>query len=183
MNRYSKDSSFFPGFEIKHKKRKPRYVKSAAVRELEQLAMDEARLLHPTMPHLGPRTFRDDSANTLTACIVKYITLKGGFASRCNNQGVFNINTGRYIPSTAKKGLPDIVGTYQGKSLMIEVKYRSDKLSDHQEKIRQEQERSGGLFFIAHDFEGFKNWFDNISNTGALPGTPAEKQVPVNSGG
>jgi len=175
MNRYSKDSNFFPGSETKHKKRKVRYIKSDAVRELEQLAMAEARERYPTMPYLCPRTFKDNSSNGLTACITAYLKLRGAFVSRLNNTGVFDKRLNRYRPGTNRKGLPDVVCTYQSKSIMVEIKYKADKLSDHQEKIRQEQERSGGLFFIVHDFEGFKNWFDNISNNGALPGTPAEK--------
>ena len=70
------------------KKPRPAYRKPEAVRELEQLADTEARLLHPNFPvnALAPRIFRDDTSSGLTACIVKYVTLKGGFASRTNNQ-------------------------------------------------------------------------------------------------
>jgi len=31
-----------------------------------------------------------------------------------------------------------------------------------EEKIRQEQEQSGGLWFTAHDFTEFKEWIDSI---------------------
>ena len=154
---------------LRSKRRKTRYIKPDAVRELERLAMDEAGLLHPMCPHLAPRVYRDDSSNALTACIVKYITLKGGFASRVNNQGTYNINSGRYIPSTSKRGLPDIIGTYQGKSLMIEVKYSKDVLSEHQLKVQDQVTASGGLYYVAHSFAEFKSWIDNINNTEASP--------------
>lgn len=145
-------------------RRETRYKKSAAVKELEQLANDEARRLHPTMrpEHIAPRRFRDDSANSLTACITTYLKLKGAFVSRLNNMGIYDKRLQRYRPGTSRKGLPDVVCTYQGKSIFIEVKYGRDKMSEHQEKIRQEQQASGGLWFTAHNFTEFKQWFDKL---------------------
>jgi hypothetical protein len=150
--------------EIKRKKAKAPYRKPEAVKELERMADAEARMLHPTCPHLAPRTFKDDSANGLTKCITTYLRLKGAFCSRVNNTGIFDKRLNRYRPGTSRKGLPDILGTYQGKSLMIEVKYSKDRMSESQEKIRDEQKKSGGLFFIAHNFTEFKNWFESITD-------------------
>ena len=148
--------------EIKRKKPKPAYRKPEAVKELEQLADQEARRLHPTCPHLAPRKFRDDKTSGLTVCITTYLRLKGAFVSRLNNTGIFDKRLNRYRPGTNRKGLPDVVCTYKSKSIFIEVKHGSDKLSEHQEKIRAEQVRSGGLFFVAHNFTDFKFWFDSI---------------------
>ena len=105
------------------KTKKNPYRKPEAVRELEALAMDEARKQHPTMNpvHLAPRTFRDDTANALTQCVVQYITLKGGFASRISNQGTFSRKLNKFIPGTARRGLADVMGTYKGKSLSVEI--------------------------------------------------------------
>jgi hypothetical protein len=147
--------------EIRKKPKAP-YRKPEAVRELERMANAEAQRLHPTCPHLAPRTFRDDSSNGLTACIVKYITLKGGFASRVNNQGTFNRKLGKYIPTTSKRGLPDIIGTYRGLSLHIEVKYGRDVQSEIQKIIESEVIRSGGLYYVAHNFTDFKMWFESL---------------------
>lgn len=143
---------------------KTRYIKPESVRELESLAMAEAQRKHPTMrpEHIAPRRFRDDSANFLTACITTYLKLKGAFVSRLNNMGIYDKRLQRYRPGTSRKGLPDVVCTYQGKSIFIEVKYGRDKMSEHQEKIRQEQQASGGLWFTAHNFTEFKQWFDKL---------------------
>jgi hypothetical protein len=148
--------------EVKNKKPKPAYRKPEAVKELERMADAEARRLHPTCPHLAPRTFRDDSANNLTKCITAYLGLNGAFVSRVNNTGIYDRRLNRYRPGTSRKGLPDIIATYRGKSLMIEVKYGRDRMSEHQTKIMKEQEQSGGLWFTAHDFTEFKEWFDRI---------------------
>jgi hypothetical protein len=148
--------------EIKRKKPKPAYRKPEAVKQLERMADAEAHLQHPTCPHLAPRTFRDDSSNSLTQCVVKYITLKGGFASRLSSQGTFSRKLNKFIPGTQKRGIADIMGTFKSKSLMIEVKHGKDKMSVFQEKVRDEQQRSGGLWFTAKNFTEFKEWFDNI---------------------
>jgi len=139
-----------------------KYKKSAAVRELEAMATAEAKAKHPGNPYVIDRTFRDDTANSLTDCIVKYITLKGGFASRISNQGTFNRKLNKYIPSTSKRGLADIMGTYRGLSLHIEVKIKNDKLSEFQKTVESEVIRSGGRYFIAKDFSSFKQWFDSL---------------------
>lgn len=135
------------------------YKKSLAVTELEALAMQAARRKHPTCPHLAPRKFRDDTANGLTACIVAYITLKGGWASRINNQGTYR--NGRYTRSTSKRGLADVMGTWKGHSLHIEVKIR-DKQSIHQQLVEQEVIRSGGYYFVARTFSEFRKWFEEL---------------------
>lgn len=147
-----------------HKKPRPAYRKPEAVRELEALAMDEARRLHPGNPALCPRTFRDDKAGPLTVCITSYLRLKGAFCSRLNNTGIYDKRLNRYRPGTNRKGLPDVIATHPatGKSLFIECKTKSDRMSEHQERIRDEQTASGGLYFVAHDFTSFKEWFDSL---------------------
>jgi hypothetical protein len=142
--------------------KRPCYRKPEAVKELERMADAEARRLHPTMPHLAPRKYRDDSANGLTGCIVKYITLCGGFASRISNQGTYNQRLRKYIPGTSKRGLADVMATYRGLSLHIEVKHGRDKLSEAQKKIQTEVDQAGGIYYVARDFTEFKIWFDSI---------------------
>ena len=147
---------------VKKKQHKATYKKPDAVKQLEQLADVEARQLHPTCPHLAPRKFRDDTANNLTKCITAYLRLNGAFVSRVNNTGIYDRRLNRYRPGTSRKGLPDIIATYHGKSIFVEVKHGRDRMSEHQEKIRQEQEQSGGLWFTAHNFTEFKEWIDSL---------------------
>ena len=147
---------------IKRKQRKTPYSKPDAVKELERMADMEAKRLHPTCPALAKRTFRDDTANSLTGCITTYLRLKGAFVSRLNNTGIYDKRLNRYRPGTSRKGLPDVVATYKSKSIFIEVKHGSDKLSEHQEKVRAEQIKSGGLWFTARNFTEAKEWIDRL---------------------
>lgn len=147
---------------IQRKQRKPSYCKPDTVKELERMADAEAKRLHPTCPHLAARTFRDDSSNSLTKCITTYLRLQGAFVSRLNNTGIYDKRLNRYRPGTSRKGLPDVVCTWKSKSIFCEVKHGRDKMSTEQEKIRQEQTGSGGLYFVAHNFSEFKFWFDSL---------------------
>lgn len=150
--------------ETRCKDRKAPYRKPDAVKQLERLAMDAARKKFASIPIecLAPRTYRDDSANALTKCITAYLTLKGAFCSRLNNTGIYDTKMGQYRPSTAKNGLPDVLATYNGRSLFIEVKHGRDRMSEDQKKVETEQTASGGLYFTAHDFTSFKVWFDGL---------------------
>lgn len=143
---------------------KARYQKTEAVRQLEQLATADALRRYPahTEATLARRVFRDDDANNLTRCITAYLKLKGAFVSRLNNGGIYDMRLQRYRPGTNRRGLPDIIATYQGKSLFIEVKHGRDRMSEHQEAIRAEHTQSGGLFYVARSFSEFKDWIDNI---------------------
>lgn len=122
--------------------------------------MADNRLKYPNLPDEARtcKKYRDDTANGLTRCVVDYAKLRGSFASRLNNQGVYR--RGKYTRTTARRGLPDVLITRNGQSLFVEVKVGRDKLSEHQKKIQQEQVKAGGAYFTARDFEGFKNWFD-----------------------
>jgi hypothetical protein len=148
--------------EIKRKPRKPSYIKPQSVKELERLADAEAKKLHPTCPAIAPRLFRDDTANSLTKCITEYIRLNKGFSSRINSTGVYNQKLRKYIPGTQKKGIADIISTYRGKSLQIEVKIGRDVQSEAQKKIEADVIRAGGLYYLARNFTDFKDWFDSL---------------------
>jgi hypothetical protein len=142
---------------------KARYKKPLAVRELEKLAMEAARNKYPGFPdgYLAPRLYRDDNTNGLTKCICHYIQLRGGSAFRINSQGQYDPRLKKWRPSGQRKGLPDIQGTWQGRSLSIEVKRGRDKLRPDQERVKNELTGAGALYYLARDFEGFKSWFDN----------------------
>ena len=152
-----------PPLPVKKKPRPP-YRKPDAVRELERMADAEVQKRYENVEakYLCPRRFRDDDANSLTACIVKYITLKGGFASRINSTGVYDKRLGKYRTGTQKKGIADVWATYKGLSLQIEIKAGKDRQSDVQRKVEADQTAAGGKYYLARNFTDFKTWFDNL---------------------
>lgn len=155
--------------------KKFRYCKSQFVKYIEQLANEAAREKYPnTAPSwLAPRKFRDDTANSLTKCIITFLTLKGHQAERVNSTGrlIDNRKTytdvvgiqrtiGRYewVYGTGTRGTADISATIAGKSVKIEVKVGSDRQSQAQREYQKQVEQAGGIYFIATSFEQFMNW-------------------------
>lgn len=162
--------------EIRRKKPKQAYRKPDAVKELERLAMDEARFKYPTMPHLAPRKYRDDTANGLTKCIVDFLNYSGHQAERINCTGKFIDNTKiitdvlgdsrsigsvKWLPTSGQKGTSDISAIIFGKSVKIEVKMK-DKQSEDQKAYQQQVERAGGKYWICRSLDGFMNYYNEL---------------------
>lgn len=160
-----------PGFKVT---KKPRYCKSEAVRELEALADSDARRRYPTVPYLAPRTFRDDSANGLTKCIIQFLRLSGYQAERVSSTGrpidrrqTFTDVLGRrrqigsmkWIPGTGTNGTSDISATIAGRSVKIEVKI-NDRQSEVQRRYQADIEAAGGMYSIARSFQEFYDWYN-----------------------
>lgn len=139
------------------KQRKQPYRKPKSVKELELMAFVAKCDKYPnTDPKLlAPFHFRDDTANGLTACIVKYLELKKCFAGRVNTQGTYNKKLGKYIYSGAKKGMADISAVINGKHISIEVKVGKDKPRPEQLKVKEQVEQAGGVYIFVSSFDNF----------------------------
>lgn len=149
----------------KRKQSNLRYRKPQAIKDFEVVHKDWYYAKR-NIPHKyqAPAKFRDDSANELTKLVVAFIRVRGGFATRLNSTGVYRADLKRFVRNTQQRGMADVVGTYRGMSINIEVKIGRDRLSKHQLKIKREIEASGGQYFVARDFHGFNKWFDEFSN-------------------
>lgn len=153
----------------------PRYVKSPSVKMLERLELEAYRWEHPMIPEAAvvPTKHRDDTANGLTRCIIRYLWLKGWQSERVNTMGrpvdarkTFDVagcqrqvGTLRWGKSTSTPGSADISATIAGRSVKIEVKIGLDRQSEAQRRYQATVERAGGLYFIAKDFESFIEWY------------------------
>lgn len=151
------------------------YRKGSAVKLLELLANEAARAKYPTVPYLAPRTFRDDSANGLTKCILAFLRIKGHQAERINSTGRIvdkrksytdvvgrrrTIGNYEWVYSNGTRGTADISAILGGRSMKIEVKIRSDRQSEAQHRYQQEVEKAGGIYVIARDFQEFYDWYN-----------------------
>ena len=134
---------------------------SKAIIELQQLSLSQQQSKHPNYPkdYLVTPKFETKTANGLTKAIVLYIDLKGGYASRINVSGVYDAKLKKHRYGTTKKGFADIQGLVNGIALYVEVKIGNDRQSEHQKQFQQQITLSGGLYFIAKDFESFVSWF------------------------
>lgn len=178
MNTIKKAAPFGNGNTHNSKLQKISYQKSFAVRELERLAFEEKKCKNPNTPveWLAKPTFRDDSANGLTRCIIDYVRLTGGQAERISNMGryfdsrcTFNdvigrshtVGNSKWIKGTGTNGTADISATIKGLSVKIEVKYNRDRQSEAQRAYQSQVEQAGGIYVIATSFEQFYNWYNS----------------------
>ena len=131
------------------------------------------------------------NANNLTQAIINYINNRGGHAFRVNNQGQFQeynakssgisqasrmflyeisnslkmlgFTVGRWRKAGAgEKGISDIVGCCNGKFFGIEVKIGKDRMSPHQKDFQKHIESSGGVYFVAKDYKGFLEKWEEL---------------------
>jgi hypothetical protein len=146
---------------------------------LQALERAHQRIAYPNMPEhaLAGTNWQDNSANALTKSIVGFLNLSGHFAERINTMGTYRagrkiavgeghrMTPGKYVPTTGVKGSADISCTINGKSVKIEVKYAKDRMSEAQKEYAQRTEAAGGIYYIARDFDSFKEWYDELIKT------------------
>ena len=163
------------------KKSRPAYRKSAAVKELERLADEDAARRHPSIAreHLAPRKYCDRDANSLTRCVIDFLNLSGHMAERINCTGrymdrsqtfedvtgkVRTIGTGQWIPTSGMKGTADISATINGRSVKIEIKMK-DKQSEVQREYQRRIEAAGGIYLIVRSFAEFMDWYNQFTKS------------------
>ena len=143
--------------------------KNTAIEELKRLYNIENTLKYPSVPQHGRVTpkYADGTANGLTACIVSWIRLHGGQAERISI--ISRQVKGKFVHSNMTIGTADLSGIYQSKSLKVEVKIGKDRQSEAQKEYALSVENTGGIYFIATDFQMFVEWWkttftENLSN-------------------
>ena len=101
--------------------------------------------------------------------------MKGGQCERVANQGKYvdqrqtyidvlghtkTIGRGKWIQGQGSKGSSDLHAVIRGRAVKIEVKIGRDKQSPDQKKYQEAIEASGGIYYIAKDFESFYKWYN-----------------------
>ena len=127
-------------------------------------------------------TARTTTANNLTQQIIHYLYLNHAYGFRASSVGIYD--TKRQIYRTApKRGVSDILACHRGRFVAIEVKIGQDRLSEEQKGFLANIEVTGGLTFVAKDFESFKEWWDtlpeNYSKTAENYSKTAENLSPT----
>ena len=155
---------------------KPRYKKSNAIKELEQMVLAADRAKHPLIPpqYVAPTTFRDDSANGLMRCILTFLKLSGHHAEQMSNTGkridnrtTFEDVNGRtriignisYMRRSDKSGAWDIYASIFNSSVKIKIGPDQQNLvyADYPKVL----EIFGEKFLIVTSFEQFMDWYNS----------------------
>lgn len=139
------------------KKPKTRYKKPLSVKMLEAELLRHKIANKPTIPphYLTIKPLRDDTANGLTECICKWLTLHGYFAARVNTTGIYNVKLGRYVKGGSTRGMADITAVVNGRHVSIEVKVGKDKPRTEQLDVQKKVERAGGVYIFVYSFDDF----------------------------
>ena len=149
--------------------------------KLKQLALAHQAAKHPSVNpnYLVIHKYTDQTANGLTRCIVDFMNLSGHQGERINTMGRMvgkqkvvkdvlgrqrTIGSTKYIPTTGTKGSADISATIKGRSVKIEVKVGKDRQSPDQKQYQQAVESSGGVYYIARDFDSFYEFYCELIN-------------------
>ncbi|MGE0588925.1 MAG: VRR-NUC domain-containing protein [Cyclobacteriaceae bacterium] len=139
------------------------------MKELIQLDFEAKKKRYPNIPeHCLPKLKVKQSANGLTQAIIKFLTLHGHFATRTSSAGRYLVKEKKWIPSTTRKGYPDITAIMNGRTLAIEVKIGKDKMSQAQQCVKEEIEASGGIYFIAKSFDEFERFYNDTNTKNTL---------------
>lgn len=148
--------------------------------KLNTLMIESLKLKYPNMPEAYiPKTeYKENSANSLTRCVIDWINLHGYQAERISSQGQYRNGAkikvgsgimahtkqlpGKWTPGQSTKGTADISATIKGRSVKIEIKYGKDKQSDVQKQYQESVERAGGVYIIVRDFDTFVEWYNQF---------------------
>lgn len=100
--------------------------------------------------------------NSLTAAVIKYLELEGHYASRVQSQGQYSAKRGRWIKSTVKRGIGDIIACIDGQFVMIEIKTGKDKQSDWQKETERQVVKAGGKYWVIKEIGQFLEYYKTL---------------------
>ena len=148
--------------------------------KLQALELELLKEKYPTIPesYIPKTDWKDNSANSLTKCVIAYVQYMGGQAERISSQGQYKEGAkiqvgsgeiahtkqlpGKWTPGQSTKGTADISATIRGRSVKIEIKQK-DKQSEAQKQYQKAIERAGGVYIIVRDFDSFVEWYEKFT--------------------
>lgn len=154
-----------------------------AIDRLKEVAWADTKKRNPLMAANAPHslvisTYKPNSTNGLTKCIVHWFLLNGHFAERTNTMGVYREGEtivdvvgftrkmkGSYTKGTGTKGSSDIKAMAMGRSIMIEIKFGKDRMSPAQKSYKDRIIAAGGIYLVAKTFDQFMDDYDYIIST------------------
>lgn len=83
------------------------------------------------------------------------------FIFTVRNGGTFDQKIGRYRAYSGagyRRGVSDLVGAWNGQLFCIEVKTPNGRMSEHQEKFREDVIKAGGLHLVARSVSDVVDW-------------------------
>ena len=155
-----------------------------SLKQLKELALEDSRKRHPTLPEAAraTRNYKVKTANGLTMACIDWIRFHGGQAERISVTGRYvdgsrivsdvlgrtmRIGSGKWIPGSMQPGSADISSIIRGKdgtiySVKAEIKIGRDRMSEAQMKYKEQVERAGGLYWLIHTWDEIINLYEAL---------------------
>lgn len=144
-----------PEYAIKKKRKVSTYKKSQSINDFEKVHQ-EFIYRGKTVPYQVKSKFSDKGSNGLTKLIKAWFEVNGGFAQRVNSGATYDPRLGIFRKGSGSTvGAADIMATYKGKAIHMEVKIGKDKQRPEQIAFQKSVEAAGGIYFIAKSFDNF----------------------------
>lgn len=126
-------------------------------------------------------TYKDKTTNELTKSVMAWLKLHNYHVERTGNEGriidqrqtVTNvigqtktIGSLKRIYSSGTRGTSDIKAIVNGRFIAIEIKNinTKDRHSSYQKDYQKQVETSGGVYIVVASFQGFYEWFIQLTN-------------------
>ncbi|MVM31175.1 VRR-NUC domain-containing protein [Spirosoma sp. HMF4905] len=107
----------------------------------------------------GPKP---ETANALTKRLISFLRNRGHFAARINTTGLYDEKLGKYRPSGATTGVPDVISCIEGHFVGLEIKIGADRLSKKQQQIALQINSAGGFYLIVRSFDDFEKFYAEL---------------------
>lgn len=148
-----------PEYAIRKQRKLSTYKKSQSIKDFEKVHQDWYYVgKEQRKPYQVQSKFSDKGSNDLTKLIKAWFEVNGGFAQRVNSGATYDPRLGIFRKGSGSTvGAADIMATYKGKAIHVEVKIGRDKQRKEQIAFQQNVEAAGGVYFIARSFDNFLN--------------------------
>ena len=153
----SKADLWLPEFSVRKARKANVYKKSQSIKDFEKLHQEYVYRDKTFGKELQVQSkFSDKGSNDLTKLIKAWFEVNGGFAQRVNSGATYDPRLGIFRKGSGSTvGAADIMATFKGKAVHIEVKIGKDKQRKEQIEFQKNVEKSGGIYFIAKSFDNF----------------------------
>ena len=152
------------------------------LKQLSDLDLEAQHKARPNFPkeYLVRTKFSDTTANGLTKAVVTFLNLSGHQAERISTTGRYIDNSkivtdvtgaqrvigkGKWIKGSGVSGSADISSTINVKGIGLSVKWEikiKDRQSEAQKLYQLNIEKSGGQYYIVHNFEEFIFYYNKV---------------------
>ncbi|MFZ4798259.1 MAG: hypothetical protein ACOYMA_12255 [Bacteroidia bacterium] len=154
-----------PEFSVRKQRKLNVYKKSQSIKDFEVQYQEwyyKDRIFDKPMQVQAK--FSDKGSNDLTKLIKAWFEVNGGFAQRVNSGATFDPRLGIFRKGSGSTvGAADIMATFKGKAIHIEVKIGKDKQRKEQKAFQEHVQSAGGIYFIAKSYDNFLEQINKLS--------------------